>query len=87
MKKSYAIVSEKRAEREFGRLPMQIRRRISDAIAALSDDPRPPGCKKMAGSWGAWRIRVGHYRVVYDVDDEKMRVLILRVGNRNDIYR
>lgn len=83
----YEVVIEKRADRELRRLPKTDRERVSDAIAALAEDPRPPGCKKLVVKPEAWRIRVGDYRVVYRIDDRILRVMVIRVGNRRDIYR
>jgi mRNA interferase RelE/StbE len=60
---------------------------IADAIESLSVDPRPNGCKKLVDSDGAWRIRVGDYRVVYDIYDSKLLVLVIDVGHRKEVYR
>ena len=75
-----------RAHRELCRLPPQIARRIRDAAADLAHDPYPPGYRKPRGGAG-WRIRVGAYRVLYDVDDDAQTVTVLRAGHRRDVYR
>jgi mRNA interferase RelE/StbE len=75
-----------RAHRELGRLPPEVIARIQDAIDALAVDPRPPACIKLRGGAG-WRIRIGDYRVVYDVDDDAQTVTVLRAGHRRDVYR
>lgn len=62
-------------------------RRVLDAIGALAVDPRPPGCIQLKGGDGELRTRVGDYRVVYDVHDGELLVLVLRVGHRRDVYR
>lgn len=59
---------------------------IVDAIATLGADPRPHGSKKLTGS-EAIRIRVGNYRIVYELDDEKKTVTIFKVGDRKDVYQ
>lgn len=56
------------------------------AIEALAGDPRPHGCRKLTGAEDLWRIRVGDYRVVYQVDDAEMLVLIATAGHRRDVY-
>lgn len=69
-------------------LPDVYRDRVSDAINALADTPRPPGCKAMRGEpHGTYRIRVGDYRVIYRVTDAVLLVLVIKVGNRGDVYR
>lgn len=59
------------------------RQRVVERVGALADDPRPPGCTKLAGQ-EAYRIRQGEYRIVYTVADD---VLVVEVGNRRDVYR
>lgn len=56
------------------------------AIAALAENPRPQGCIKLTDRDG-WRIRVGSYRVIYEISDGQLLVTVIRVGNRRDIYR
>lgn len=82
----YRLRATGRALRELRKLPPRIERRIRDAIDDLADDPRPPGCKKLRGGAG-WRVRVGDYRVIYEVDDGAQTVTVLRAGHRRDIYR
>ena len=73
------------AARQLAKLDHSIRRRIADAVAALTDNPRPPGSKKLVGL-EAWRIRVGAYRVVYQIEDDELVVLVVRIGHRRDVY-
>ena len=67
-------------------LDSQDRERIKKAILELRDNPRPPNCRKLAGRDG-WRVRVGSYRVIYEVNDESKSVVILNVGHRREVYR
>ena len=60
--------------------------RMRDALVQLGDVPRPTGCAKLRGREG-WRIRVGSYRVIYEVDDAQRRITVLHIGQRRDIYR
>ena len=71
--------------KQIGKLDPQVRRRIDAALLALGDDPRPPGSQKL-GNVDAWRIRVGDWRVIYQIKDDQLLVLILRVGQRRDVY-
>ena len=69
------------------RLPPPIARRILTRIEALAVTPRPPGCRMLTGAESLWRIRVGHYRVLYAVQDERATVDILAIRHRSDAYR
>ena len=84
----FNIVIAPEARRNLKKLHGAIRRRIADAIDGLADDPRPPGAVKLAGVAGPlWRIRVGDHRIIYQIEDERLIILILRVGHRRDVYR
>jgi len=67
-------------------LPGKIQDRIFEAIDALVDNPRPRGCRKLRGRDSQYRIRVGDYRVIYEIDDKTVTVLILRIRHRKDAY-
>ena len=82
----YRVEILRRAARALSKLPEKDYRHVRDAIRALGEDPRPPGCKKLVGRDG-WRTRVGRYRVIYEVNDAVLVVLVLDVGDRKDIYR
>lgn len=76
------------ARREFTRLPARERERIAARIDSLSQEPRPSGCRRLKGTDAKYyRIRVGDYRVVYDVADKELLVLVIRVRHRSDAYR
>ena len=74
------------ARRELIKLPARIRVRVADAIRALAAEPRPTGCKKLAGNAGYYRIRVGDYRVLYEVRDREILVLVIKIGHRREVY-
>ena len=82
----YTVNISRNAKKAIDQLPPNEARRIYVAINNLANDPRPPGCKKLAGS-PYWRIRVGNYRVIYEIDDTELTVTVLEVGHRSDIYR
>jgi mRNA interferase RelE/StbE len=83
----YRITVASEAAKAFRRIHPQAGRRIKAAIAALADNPRPPGCVELKGGAGEIRILIGDYRVVYDVVDDELIILVLRLGHRRDIYR
>ena len=84
---TYAIYYRASVKREMRHLDGDIVRRVDAAILALSDNPRPPGCVKLSGLADLWRIRVGDYRVVYEIRDRQLIVLIVGVAHRREVYR
>jgi mRNA interferase RelE/StbE len=76
----------RRAQKDLAQLPTKAYEQTRDAIREVGHDPRPPNSRKLTGREG-WRIRVGHYRVIYEIDDERQAVTILHVGHRRDVYR
>jgi mRNA interferase RelE/StbE len=82
----YRLVIKRPAERDLRRLPQPLFRRINQAILALADDPRPSGTRQLKGALDGWRLRVGHYRIVFQVDDTARIVTIIRVRHRRDVY-
>jgi mRNA interferase RelE/StbE len=83
---SYSVALESRARREILDLPRNTQRRIADILDDLSNNPRPPGAKKLVGQDG-YRVRTGDYRVLYTIDDRKHLVRIYRIGHRREVYR
>lgn len=61
-------------------------RRIQAAIELLAEQPRPSGAKKLVGGSGEWRVRTGDYRIVYEINDDVLLVLVIAVGRRREIY-
>jgi mRNA interferase RelE/StbE len=82
---SYEALILRRAWRELADLPRAHYARERDAVAALADNLRPPGCKKLVGRDG-WRISSGDYRVLYETDDTQEKVTVLYIGRRRDVY-
>jgi mRNA interferase RelE/StbE len=83
----YDVTYAKAAARALRRLDRPVQRRLLDAIDHLGDDPRPPGTKALQGGGGLLRIRIGDYRVVYAVEDDRLVVLVVTLGHRRDVYR
>jgi mRNA interferase RelE/StbE len=74
------------AERDLKRLDRPTKNRIVSAILALASDPRPHACLKVKSEEGVWRIRVGDWRVGYEIDDDAGEVLVLKIAHRSDFY-
>ena len=83
----HEVFLERGAERDLKRMPALEFSRVIGRIQGLANSPRPPGSRKIAGSEGDWRIRIGDYRVVYAVDEKQKVITIFRVRHRKDIYR
>lgn len=84
---SYRVELSPVAGRELRKLDRVAQRRIQAAIELLADNPRPPGARKLVGSDGEWRVRTGDYRIVYEIRDDVLVVLVLTVGHRREIHR
>ena len=83
----YAVLLEKSAARFLLRLrDAKLKSRLDEAIESLAGDPRPSGCRKLAGTSDRYRVRVGDYRIVYRIDDGKVTVLVLLIGHRREVY-
>lgn len=84
---TYRITLAPSAARQLRKFDPQVRRRIQAALELLSSDPRPPAATQLVGGGGEWRVRTGDYRIVYEIEDDELLVLVLRVGHRRQIYR
>ncbi|MGH3927255.1 MAG: type II toxin-antitoxin system RelE family toxin [Pseudonocardiaceae bacterium] len=84
---TYRVTLAPSATRQLRKFDPQVRRRIQAAIELLADEPRPPAATRLVGGDGEWRIRTGDYRIVYEIHDDELIVLVLRVGHRHDIYQ
>ncbi|HUT54187.1 MAG TPA: type II toxin-antitoxin system RelE/ParE family toxin [bacterium] len=83
----YRITIERDAAKAMEKIPLRDRERIGRKIDGLADDPRPPGVEKLQGFDDVYRIRSGQYRIVYQVEDDVLLVLVVRVGHRKEVYR
>ena len=84
---TYQVLFQPSALRELRKLPRKVQVRIVTRAEALAKEPRPPGVKKLEGMKGLYRLRVGKYRMIYQVQDERLVVLVVRIGHRRDVYR
>lgn len=83
---SYSVLIKPSAVKELERLPEKLRRQLAKRIQGLAGNPRPVGAEKLTGE-DLYRIRQGDHRVVYSIADAVLTVLVIRIGNRRDVYR
>ena len=83
----YILTFARSARRELERLDTTVITRVLPRIEALVDEPRPSGCRKLRGSKNLWRIRIGDYCVIYEVDDAARAIDIVGVRHRREAYR
>lgn len=82
----YEVILPKSVQKELARLPDDIASRILARLTLLESNPRPADVKKLKGR-EAWRIRVGDYRVIYEIHDRVLQVIVITIGHRREIYR
>lgn len=75
------------AARQLRRLDPVARRRIQAVLELLAEEPRPPSATQLVGGTGEWRVRTGDYRVVYEIHDDVLVVLVLAIGHRREVHR
>ena len=83
---TYRLVIKPSAGKELERLDDQVPRRVDAAILKLKENPQPQGSKKLTGV-PLYRMRVGTYRVVYEIDDVRKQVTVVTIGHRREVYR
>ena len=84
---AYQVELRPAALRDFNRLPLETQRRIRPAVDRLATNPRPPGVEKLAAQVKRYRIRVGDYRIVYEIRDAVLLIMVFRIAHRREIYR
>lgn len=87
MTQTYGIRLGRRAARALAAVERRDQQRIRAALDLLADNPRPPNCVAMKGEDSVYRVRVGDYRIVNEVIDGELLVLVIRIGHRSDVYR
>ena len=83
----YSITFKPSASNDLDNLPIEIGQKILFEIEKLRNNPRPLHCKKIVGSEKDWRIRIGDYRVLYEVYDAQKRIRVFRIKHRKEVYR
>ena len=84
---TYRVELTPRARRDLKSLPQQVQSRLQSHMDALAENPRPHGIKKLAGEDDTYRIRVGAYRILYQIQDEILLVLVVKIAPRREAYR
>ena len=84
---TYEVALAPAAARQLRKFDPQVRRRVQAAIELLATEPRPPAATQLVGGAGEWRVRTGDYRIVYEIEDERLLVLVLSAGHRREIYQ
>lgn len=84
---NYKIEISSTAEKALKKIPKKDLIKVIEAIQILSINPFPPGSRKLSGEDGVYRVRQGNYRIIYEVVDGKLIILVLKIGHRKDIYR
>ena len=83
---NYELVFKKSVAKDLRVFPKQDVKRIMERIRSLSGDPRPVGCEKLSGQ-ERYRVRQGVYRIIYEIEDGRLTVLIIKIGHRREVYR
>jgi len=83
----YEILLEQAAERDLKKLPSEMLNRILPKIKELVKNPKPQHSRKITGSKNDWRIRVGNYRIIYEIDARAEIIRVMRIRHRKDVYR
>lgn len=83
----YTVGTAPAVDKQLSRMPRSIQRRLTEAIEGLESNPRPHGVKKLEGHDDLWRVRVGDYRIIYTIEDDRLLVLVVKIGHRGDVYR
>lgn len=82
----YQVLITRSAEKQLKKLQPELQQKIAAVIMSLGIDPRPYGSKKLTGTVSTYRVRVGDYRVIYDIYEREVVVSVLKIGHRRDIY-
>ena len=83
----YKVFLELRAEKDLTKLPREIRARVFPTILDLKRDPRPTGVKKLSAREECYRLRVGDWRVIYEINTKQKKISIFRIRHRREVYR
>jgi mRNA interferase RelE/StbE len=84
---TYQVDLSKRAKRQLSKLDPDTQASIGAAIDDLAVDPRPSGVKKLKGEETVYRIRVRDYRILYEIQDDELLILVIKIGHRREVYR
>lgn len=82
----YTVQIERTAQKQLKKISSPFAKTIAEKILSLETNPRPPGCIKLSGR-ETWRIRVGDYRIIYNIFDTILQVLVIDIDHRKQVYR
>lgn len=82
----YTVILAKSAQKQLDKLPDDTRGRVLRKLSTLEANPRSPDTKKLKGT-DAYRVRVGDYRIIYEIEDGKLLILVIQIGHRREVYR
>jgi len=83
---TYEIKINRSSQKSLAKLPQKYQNNIISAIRSLSGNVHPNGCKKLSGR-NAWRIRIGRYRVIYEIHDNELFIMVISIAHRKDVYK
>ena len=83
---NYAILITRKAQKALSEIPINYQDKLIETIYALANNPYPHGCKKLSGR-EAWRIRIGNYRVIYEINESALSIVVVNIGHRKDVYK
>ncbi len=86
MSRTFGIEFSAQAKKQGDKLSQEIKQRVIKALRTLAQNPYPPQARKLTGS-GYYRLRIGDYRVIYEVQEDRLLILVIRIGHRKDVYR
>jgi mRNA interferase RelE/StbE len=84
---NYSIRLTTSAEKTLKSIPKKDVQKIVATLQGLAANPRPTGCRKLAGEEATYRVRQGNYRIIYEIEDKVLLILVLKTGHRKDVYR
>ncbi len=87
MIRQYSIHFKKSAQKELSKLPVDIQKRLVTAIRLLAENPRPTGVKPLVSQKNTWRKRIGRYRIIYEIQDDRLIVVVIKIGHRKSICK
>jgi len=82
----YQIIITRQAQKQIADLPTSVQKKIDKAIIGLKLQPRPDGAVRLKSDRNSYRIRVGNYRILYNIEDAELKVIIVKVGDRKEVY-
>lgn len=82
----YSVILSRSVRKQLERFSGDTERRILTKLSELESNPRPSGCKKLKNR-DAWRVRIGDYRVIYEIHDKVLQVIVITIGHRREVYQ